>query len=72
MNEAINTLSKMVESLEERIEKKLDFLNKSNAAMSLQIQVLSPRLATLENQFENVSLTDKQQINSGSWIWCKS
>ena len=50
MNETVNTLFKMVESLDERIEKKLDSLNKSNAAMSVQIQVLSQRIATLENQ----------------------
>ena len=50
INETINALSKMVKSLDERSEKKLDLLNKSNTAMSLQIQVLSQRIATLENQ----------------------
>ena len=40
----------MVESLDERFEKELGLLNKSNAAMSVQIQVLSKRLAALENQ----------------------
>ena len=50
INQTVNALSKIVKSLDERLEKKLDLLNKSNTAMSLQIQVLSQRLATLENQ----------------------
>ena len=47
----------MVKSLDERIEKKLDLLNKSNAAMSVQVQTLSQRLATLENQGTATILT---------------
>ncbi|XP_078367115.1 neuronal pentraxin-2-like isoform X2 [Oculina patagonica] len=48
VNETIQTLSQKVESLDERIEKKLNLLNKSNAAMSVQVQVLTQRLTTLE------------------------
>ncbi|XP_078367068.1 neuronal pentraxin-2-like isoform X2 [Oculina patagonica] len=48
LNETIQTLSKTVESLDERIEKKLNLLNKSNVAMSVQVQALSQRLTTLE------------------------
>ncbi|XP_078367069.1 neuronal pentraxin-2-like [Oculina patagonica] len=50
MNETIQTLSKTVESLDEHIEKKLNLLNKSSAAMSVQVQALTQRLTTLENQ----------------------
>ena len=40
----------MIKLLDERIEKKLDLLNKSNGAMSEKIKALSQRLAALENQ----------------------
>ncbi|KAL9979814.1 hypothetical protein ACROYT_G017531 [Oculina patagonica] len=51
MNETIQTLSKTVESLDARIEKKLNLLNKSNAVMSVQVQALNQSLTTLpENQ----------------------
>ena len=50
MNETINTLSKTVESLDERIEKKLNLLNKSSAAMFVQVQALTLRLASLERK----------------------
>ena len=50
MNETIITLSKTVESLDERIEKKLDLLNKSNTAMSVQVQAMSQRLTALESR----------------------
>ena len=70
MNETINTLSKMVESLDERTEKKLDLLNKSNAAMSVQIQVLSQRLATLENQGTHTQFNVPVWSISFLWIIC--
>lgn len=50
MNETINTLSKTVESLDERIEKKLKLLNKSSAAMFVQVQALTQRLTSLERK----------------------
>ncbi|XP_078367070.1 neuronal pentraxin-2-like [Oculina patagonica] len=56
MNETIQTLSKTVESLDERIEKKLNLLNKSNAAMSVQVQTLTQRLTTLERNQGNYAL----------------
>ena len=50
MNETIIALSKTVESLDERIDKKLDLLNKSNTAISEQVQGMSERLTALESR----------------------
>ena len=50
MNKTIEALSKTVESLDENIEKKLDLMNKSNAALSVKVQAMSHRLTTLERK----------------------
>ena len=39
-----------VESLEKQMRRKLDWMNKSNAALSVQVQAISQRLTTLEKQ----------------------
>ncbi|KAL9979815.1 hypothetical protein ACROYT_G017532 [Oculina patagonica] len=46
INETVNNCSKTVESLEQKLEKKLDLVNRSNAALALQIQVMSQKLQT--------------------------
>ena len=55
INETAKNCSKRIEFLEEILEKKLDLVNKSNAELSLQIQVMSYKLQTT---------LDKQGINS--------
>ncbi|XP_078367062.1 neuronal pentraxin-2-like isoform X1 [Oculina patagonica] len=50
INETIKTLSKTVESLEETVERKMGSLNKSNTALSVQVQMMSQRLGKLEKQ----------------------
>ena len=50
INETVKVLSQRVGALKEGIEKKLDLINQSNAALSTQVQSISQRLTTLENQ----------------------
>ena len=50
MNETVKALSQTVEALNGGVEKKLDLINQSNAALSAQVQAISQRLATLEKQ----------------------
>ena len=51
MNETVNNCCKKVQSLEGKLEEKLDLVNKSNADLSLQIQVISQKLqSTLAKQ----------------------
>jgi len=48
--ERILSLENTVESLEKHMGKKFDLMNKSNAALSVQVQAMSQRLTTLEKQ----------------------
>ena len=48
--EWILSLNNKVQSLEKHMGKKLDLINKSNAALSVQVQAMSQRLTTLEKQ----------------------
>ena len=50
INETVKALSQRVRALKEGIEKTLDLINQSNAALSAQVQSISQRLTTLENQ----------------------
>ena len=49
-SERILSLENTVESLEEHMGRKLDLVNKSNAALSVKVQAMSQRLTTLEKQ----------------------
>ena len=46
MNETVNNCSRKIESLEQKLERVLALVNKSNAELSLQIQVMSQKLQT--------------------------
>ena len=46
----LQSLSAKDEKFSEYIERKLDLMNKSNAALSMQVQAMSQRLTTLERQ----------------------
>ena len=48
--ERILLLNSKVQSLEKHMGRKLDLINKSNAALSAQVQAMSQRLTTLEKQ----------------------
>ena len=50
INETVKALSQRVGVLKGGIEKKLDLINQSNAALSVQVQAISQRLTTLEKQ----------------------
>ena len=46
INGTVNNCSKNIKSLEEKLGKILDLVNKSNADLSLQIQMMSQKLQT--------------------------
>ena len=48
--ERILLLNNKIQSLEKHMGRKLDLINKSNAALSAQVQAMSQRLTTLEKQ----------------------
>ena len=48
--ERILSLNNTIQSLEKHMGRKLDLMNKSNAALSVQVQAMSQRLTTLEKQ----------------------
>lgn len=51
INETVKSYSNTVESLDQKLEMKLDVVNKSNVALSLQVQAMSLKLQkTLERQ----------------------
>jgi len=50
LNKTIKGLSGTIEALKHRCERKLDLINKSNAALSAQVQAISQRLTTVEKQ----------------------
>ena len=50
LNENDKNFAERILSLEEHMGRKLDLMNKSNAALSAQVQALSQRLTTLEKQ----------------------
>ncbi|KAJ7383576.1 biological adhesion [Desmophyllum pertusum] len=52
----LQSLSAKDEKFSEYIERKLDLMNKSNAALSMQVQAMSQRLTTLERQGANYDL----------------
>ena len=48
--ERIMLLKDKIQSLEKHMGRKLDLMNKSNAALSAQVQAMAQRLTTLEKQ----------------------
>ena len=48
--ERILLLNNKIQSLEKHMGRKLDLINKSNAALSAQVQAMSQRFTTLEKQ----------------------
>ena len=50
LNEKDKKLDERILSLEDHMGRKLDLMNKSNAALSLRVQAMSQRLTTLEKQ----------------------
>ena len=50
LNEKDKTFAERISSMEKHMGRKLDLMNKSNAALSAQVQAMSQRLTTLEKQ----------------------
>ena len=50
LNERNKKFAERILSLGKHTERKLDFMNKSNAGLSAQVQAMAQRLATLEKQ----------------------
>ena len=46
INETVKALSQRIGELKDEIEKKLDLINQSNAALSVQVQAMSQRFKT--------------------------
>lgn len=49
-SQRILSLENTVQSLDEHMGRKLELMNKSNAALSVQVQAMSQRLTTVEKQ----------------------